>query len=368
MSRTVHAVDEEWLPWRAAMERALYGPAGFFVTQRPARHFRTSVHASPLFAGAVAELLLRVDAALGRPPRLDFADMGAGGGELAAGVLAAVPREVAARLRVHAVERAPRPPGLDPRITWTARPPEGLRGLLFANEWLDNVPLDVAALSPAGRPHYVEVHTATGEERLGAAVDAADAAWLRRWWPLGPAGAGGEAAGAGPDAAAADPDTPEIGGRGEIGGRAEIGLARDRAWASATACLAQGLAVAVDYAHEAAARPERGTLTGYRDGRQVPPVPDGSCDLTAHVAMDSLPGRRTTQRAALRALGVDGARPPLTLAAADPAGYVRALAAASQAAELLSPESLGAFTWLAAPTGPPATAAALLEALHPARS
>ncbi len=355
MSRTVHAVDEEWLPWRTAMDRALYGPGGFFVTERPARHFRTSVHASPLFAGAVAELLVRVDAALGRPPRLDFADMGAGGGELAAGVLAAAPREVAARLRVHAVERAPRPAGLDPRIAWTAEPPEGLRGLLFANEWLDNVPLDVAALSPAGRPHYVEVHTATGEERLGAAVDAADAAWLQRWWPLGPAGAGGDAG--------------EIGGEigegigGYVGGCAEIGLARDRAWARATACLAEGLAVAVDYAHEAAARPERGTLTGYRDGRQVPPVPDGSCDLTAHVAMDSLPGLRLTQREALRALGVDGARPPLALASTDPAGYVRALAAASQAAELLAPASLGAFTWLATPTGPPATAAALLDSL-----
>jgi hypothetical protein len=92
-------------------------------------------------------------------------------------------------------------------------------------------------------------------------------------------------------------------------------------------------------------------------------VPDGSCDLTAHVAMDSLPGLRLTQRAALRALGVDGARPPLTLAAADPAGYVRALAAASQAAELLAPASLGAFTWLATPAGPPSAVPALLRTL-----
>lgn len=334
MSRTVHVVDEEWLPWRTAMERALYGPAGFFVRERPAQHFRTSVHASPLFAGAVAELLLRVDAALGRPQRLDFADMGAGGGELAAGVLAAVPSEVAARLRVHAVERAPRPRDLDARVVWTAGLPRGLRGLLFANEWLDNVPLDVAALSPAGRPHYVEVSVATGEERLGAQVGAQDAAWLQRWWPPDPAG-----------------------------GRAEIGLPRDRAWARATACLAQGLAVAVDYAHEAACRPAQGTLTGYRGGRQVPPVPDGSCDLTAHVAVDCLPGARLTQRAALRALGVDAARPPLALASTDPAGYVRALAAASHAAELLAPTALGAFTWLATPAGPPAAEPALLGAL-----
>ena len=48
----------------------------------------------------------------------------------------------------------------------------------------------------------------------------------------------------------------------------------------------------VDYGHARADRPAAGTLTGYREGRQVAPVPDGSCDLTAHVAMDSLGARR----------------------------------------------------------------------------
>ncbi|MEE4546798.1 SAM-dependent methyltransferase [Streptomyces sp. V4-01] len=311
------------------MQRALYGPDGFFVRERPARHFRTSVHASPLYAKAVAGLLLRVDAALGRPDVLDFTDMGAGGGELAAAVLAALPAEAGARVRVHAVERAPRPPGLDPRVRWTARLPRGLRGLLFANEWLDNVPLDVAALSPAGRLHYVEVHAATGAERLGAPLSEQDAAWVARWWPL-----------SGPDA------------------RAEIGASRDLAWAQAVAALDAGVAVAVDYAHTGAARPPEGTLTGYRGGRQVAPVPDGGCDLTAHVAVDALPGTVRTQRAALHALGVNGARPPLALASTDPAGYVRGLAAASAAAELTARGGLGDFAWLATPVTP--TCAALL--------
>lgn len=322
MSRTVGAVDEQWSPWRQAMQRALYGPDGFFVRERPARHFRTSVHASPLYAAAVAELLLRVDAALGRPGRLDFADMGAGGGELAAGVLAALPPEAADRVRVHAVERAPRPAGLDPRVGWTTELPSGLRGLLFANEWLDNVPIDVAELSPAGRAHYVEV-SVRGEERLGEPLSAEDAAWVRRWWPLG-----GRAA------------------------RAEIGASRDDAWAAAVGALDAGLAVAVDYAHTGAARPPDGTLTGYRGGRQVAPVPDGGCDLTAHVAVDALPGSVRTQRVALRALGVSGARPPLDLAVRDPAGYVRRLAAASEAAELTASGGLGEFAWVATPVSP----------------
>lgn len=321
-------MDDEWLPWRVAMDRALYGPAGFFVRERPAAHFRTSVHASPLYARAVAELLLRVDRALGHPDPLDFADVGAGGGELCAGVLAALPANILRRLRVHAVERAPRPAGLDPRVTWHPTPPSPLRGLLFANEFLDNVPLDIAELDPEGVPRYVLVRR-DGSERLGAPVTSEDARWLNRWWPLGARGAGSDA-----------------------GHRAEIGVTRDAAWASTAASLEAGLAVAVDYGHTRATRPPYGTLTGYRGGRQVPPTPDGTCDLTAHVAMDALPGTALTQRSALRALGISGRRPPLALAAEDPAAYVRALAAASQAAELTDEAGLGHFRWLTTPVGP----------------
>jgi SAM-dependent MidA family methyltransferase len=319
-------VDDEWLPWQDAMSRALYGPGGFFVRERPAAHFRTSVHVSPLFAGAVAELLVRVDAALGQPAVLDFVDMGAGGGELCAGVLAALPPQVAARTRAHAVERSAAPAGLDPRIQWRQEPPAGARGLLFANEWLDNVPVGVAEAA-GGPPRYVLVRASDGAERAGAPVTGPDAEWLARWWPLAPGS----------------------------GHRAEIGLARDTAWAAAVGTLSAGLAVGVDYAHSRTDRPPYGTLTGYQAGRQVPPVPDGSRDLTAHVAMDALSGTTCSQRAALQALGLHGARPPLALASSDPAAYVRALAAASEAAELTAAGGLGDFTWLATPVGPACT-------------
>jgi hypothetical protein len=52
------------------------------------------------------------------------------------------------------------------------------------------------------------------------------------------------------------------------------------------------------------------------------------------------------QRAALKALGIDAARPPLDLAHRDPAGYLRALAAAGAAAELIDPAGLGGHWWL----------------------
>ncbi|WP_405671115.1 SAM-dependent methyltransferase [Streptomyces sp. NBC_01530] len=325
-----------WQGWRRAAEAALYGPGGFYRRpEGPAGHFRTSVHASPLFAEAVARLLCRVDTALDRPASLAFVDMAAGRGELAAGVLAALPAEVAARTRAYAVEIADRPQGLDDRIEWLSEPPRGVTGLLFANEWLDNVPVDVVEVDSEGAPRRVLVRD-DGTERLGDRVGGTDtdtvteaeAEWLARWWPLPP----------------------------EKGLRAEIGLPRDEAWAAAVSSLDRGLAVAVDYAHTLDARPPFGTLTGFRAGRGTEPVPDGSCDITAHVALDAcaLPGARLlSQGDALRALGLSGARPPLTLASTDPLAYVRALASAGEAAELTATEGLGDFGWLLQPVGIP---------------
>ncbi|MFG2037716.1 SAM-dependent methyltransferase [Dactylosporangium sp. NPDC048998] len=301
------------------MEAALYGPEGFFVRSRPADHFRTSAHASPLFAGAIATLLRRIDDALDNPARLDLVDVGAGRGELLTGVLAALPAEVRERVRAVGVEKAPRPGELPSTIGWTSALPSGVAGLLVATEWLDNVPVDIVELDAHFRPRYVEI-SADGTESLGdAPLRDADAAWLDRWWPL-------------------DNAPP--------GARAEIGAPRDEAWAGATAAVEHGLALAVDYGHFAGARPLFGTLTGFRAGREVPPVPDGSCDLTVSVALDSLGSPTLLQRDALRLLGVDGARPPLSLASSDPAGYVRALSRSSAAAELTDPEGLGGHHWV----------------------
>lgn len=362
--------------WRTAMATALYGPGGFFVSGTgPAAHFRTSVHASPVFGAALLRLVGEVDAALGHPDRLDVVDVGAGRGELLTTLarLAARPdrssadrdrppadpdqsaagreqpvtdrgRPLADRLRLTAVEVAPRPAGLDPAVDWIDHIPAGITGLLLATEWLDNVPLDVAVHADDGW-HEVLVDP-TGAETVGGPVDVADAEWLATWWP--------EA-------------TP--------GGRAEIGQSRDAAWAQAVQAVDRGLALAVDYGHQRHSRPWQGTLTGYRAGRQVPPVPDGSCDLTAHVAVDAVgaagaavagtPYRLVSQRTALRALGADGRRPPLSLAASDPSGYVRALAAASAVAELTDPAGLGGHWWLLQPVGIPLPSLAAVGAAPP---
>lgn len=305
------------------MQRALYGADGFFRRPGPgpAAHFRTSAHASPLFAGAIATLLERLDEALDRPARLDLVDVGAGRGELLRGILAALPPPVADRVAAVGVEVAPRPPDLPERIGWAAGIPSGITGLLLATEWLDNVPVEIVELDSRSRPRYV-CCAADGTETLDEAPLApADAAWLADWWPL--------------------EGLPE-------GARAEVGRPRDEAWAAAVGSVARGLALAVDYGHLRAARPLFGTLTGFRDGRQTPPVPDGSCDLTVSVALDSLGVHHLllTQREALRLLGVHGGRPPLAMASTDPAGYVRALARAGEGAELTDPAGLGGHHWV----------------------
>jgi SAM-dependent MidA family methyltransferase len=119
------------------------------------------------------------------------------------------------------------------------------------------------------------------------------------------------------------------------------------------------MALTIDYGHFAGRRPPLGTLTGFRNGREVTPVPDGTRDLTAHVAMDSVAaaGARVagqsaslaTQRDALKSLGVGGSRPPLGLASTDPLRYLRQLSTAGAAAELTDPSGLGGHLWLAQP-------------------
>src|SRR3954469_21163011 len=99
------------------MDDALYGPTGFYRSPgAPGRHFRTSVHTSPLWVDAIAELARRVDLALGRPSDFTFADMAAGGGELFGAPAATSP----ARWSLVGVDVAQRPDGLAERVHWLA--------------------------------------------------------------------------------------------------------------------------------------------------------------------------------------------------------------------------------------------------------
>ncbi|HEX6872237.1 MAG TPA: SAM-dependent methyltransferase [Micromonosporaceae bacterium] len=331
------------VPWRQAMAQALYGPGGFFTrADQPGGaggHFRTSVHASPLFATALLRLIVTADEALDQPDPFDVVDIGAGAGHLLRRLSVLAPTYLRRRLRLSAVELAPRPHDLPEHIGWyqQAPPPRGITGVLLATEWLDNVPLEIAEIGPDGELHYVLVDQPTGVETLGPILTDADAAWAARWW--------------------SEPEWAP-------GVRIELGPPRDEAWAASVAALVAGLAITVDYGHMWYDRPLAGTLAGFLAGRDTTTIPDGSRDLTAHVAIDAVcaageavagqPAALMTQRDALAALGLDGARPPLSLAEQDPAGYVQALSLASQAAELMDLEGLGRHFWIVQPVGIPA--------------
>ncbi|HEX3390120.1 MAG TPA: SAM-dependent methyltransferase [Streptosporangiaceae bacterium] len=341
-----------WTTWRAATQEALYGRDGFYARgEHPAAHFATSVHVSSRYAEAILALLRHTDEALGHPDQLDLVDIGAGQGELLdqvlrlaqhlpaatgpAGAWSSFPQRITAR----AIEIAPRPSGADDRIRWASALPGQIRGLVIASEWLDNIPVDVAELTPDG-PRIMLVDPGSGAEQPGPAAGPAEQQWLHQWWPLQ-----------------------------HPGERAELGYPRCAAWSGVIGRLAGGMALAADYAHSRARRPLAGTLAAFRDGRAVRPIPDGSRDITAHVALDACAAAGiaagatqtvlTTQRAALRALGLTGRRPPLSEAERDPAGYLTALRLAAGEAELTDPAGLGGFGWLVQAAGiplPPALA------------
>jgi SAM-dependent MidA family methyltransferase len=299
------------LPWQQAWRQALYGPDGFYRrTEGPAGHFRTASHAAP---AELASALRR----LAREQRCTaIVDVGAGRGELLTALAEGAESDSDAgsgtELRLWGVDVVPRPSRLPPGVGWsqglTALPDWALIGALVIGwELLDVVPCPVLELDADRVPRLLLVEPATGRELLGDPAPGPDRDWCARWWPLDQA---------------------------EEGDRLEVGRPRDAFWAAlvgrAAAAGARAL-LAVDYAHYRQDRPSLGSLSGFRAGRAVPPRPNGSMDLTAHVALDAVAAaglaagasssRLSTQHEALRELAVTNR-------------------------ELLDPGGLGGFGWL----------------------
>ena len=309
-----------WLRWQVAWQAALYAADGFYQRgSGPAGHFATAAHGVPATGTVLAESLVGWLRAEGLS---SFVDIGAARGQLARLVHHAAPDVAVTGVDVVARPALPGPVG------WLRSPggpalPEQLAGLadvlVLANEWLDVVPCPVAQVDRRGRLREVEVRS-DGAERLGGDLAAEDLAWVAAHWPLG---------------------------RAEPGDRVEVGRARDEAWTDLVSRVRDGVVVAVDYGHLRAVRPRHGTLTGYRSGRPVPPVPDGSCDLTAHVAMDTLGADEVVdQRTVLRRLGVGApAAQPRREAAGDPAAYLGLLSRTAAAGALTARGGFGDFWW-----------------------
>ncbi len=309
------------VPWPDAWHDALYGPGGFYRSgPGPAGHFTTSTHGplGAVFAEGIAALADREGAE-------HVVDVGAGRGELLTALHRARPD-----LELTGVDVVDRPTTLPESVRWLVSPggaelPAALADLdgvlVVAHEWLDVVPCTVVEILDDGTPRTVLVDAWARTESLVGELSPEDAAWCAAHWPMD--------------------------GMPRAGHRVEVGLARDRAWSDLVSRVRRGTLLAVDYGHTRETRPPSGTLVGYRDGTAVPALPDGTCDLTAHVAVDSLEqDERWTQRDALhRLLGRPGA-PDHALATTDPPAYLAALARASALRALTTPGGLGDFHWV----------------------
>lgn len=309
-----------------AWAEALYGNRGFYrQSVGPAGHFATASQGVPEVGALFAEAIVALADRLGVTRMID---VGAGRGELLSLVHAARPG-----LELTGVDVVPRPPSLARGIDWVVSPggaalPDVSADpdtLVVANEWLDVVPCPVAEWDGATWRQVL------ADSSLGAPLAGPEDAWREQWWPV------------------ADPAPGE---------RVEIGLTRDRAFQEL--CSRGALAVlAIDYGHLHGERPAGGTLMGYREGVATKPRFDGSTDVTAHVAMDSL-GAATllTQRDALQTLGIRAPAPSLDLARTAPADYLQGLARRTSWACLRDPAGLGGFWWalscpLSGPGRPP---------------
>jgi SAM-dependent MidA family methyltransferase len=296
---------------------AASGPGGFWTTASPAAHFRTASTAGPELARAVATLLRQ------RPRLRRVVELGAGDGRLLTRLQAERPD-----LALVGVDVRDRPAGLAPAVGWrtdrwdvrtggwtTGTLTEVLSAaeptLVLAVEWLDDLPCRLAARRKGA---WVELDV---NRSAGPPLAADGQRWAERWWP--------------------------------DGDRIEVGTTRDRAWSVVIEGLAAcgGAALMVDYGHERGTRPHGGTLTGYRAGRVVEPLPRADRNLTAHVAVDAVraAGEEAGARTVLHGRQADvlpALLQPLDRAA-DP---LADLASRSRRQALTRPTGWGAHRWL----------------------
>ena len=154
------------------MHEALYGPSGFYGSGgRAGRRgdFITSPEVGPLFGAVLTRALDAWWIDAGQPEDFHVYEVGAGPGTLARSVLAAAPdclagnRSRYACVEVAARQRESHPDG----VTSLERLPDGeLRGVVVANELLDNLAFRLLVFDGAWREAHVAVRGGSFEEVL----------------------------------------------------------------------------------------------------------------------------------------------------------------------------------------------------------
>ena len=172
------------------MEAALYGPGGFFAGEvlRSVKggDFLTSPEVSPLFGSSLAEFVRRERDRLGDPFRL--VEAGAGSGSLLAPLLETV------AVDAWAVEISPPARLALERVLPTERIVRSVaeavgRGVVIANELLDNLPMAIAVRRGEGWTEQSVAATGDGLEIVETEARVEVAEWAKRF--SGPVGEGG---------------------------------------------------------------------------------------------------------------------------------------------------------------------------------
>ena len=360
------------LPFDTWMEAALYDPEGGFFSRgagagRAGSDFLTSPEVGSLFGALVARALDGWWHRLGRPDPFLVIEAGAGRGQLARDVLRAGP-SCSPALRYVLVERSaalreaqadhlelepaelvlgpatpPEPdeepvavPGAGPLVTALGELPAGtIKGIVMANELLDNLPFRIVERAPAGR--WLEVRVGEAGGRFAEVLVPADEelAFLA-------------------DGLAGDSAVP-------AGARLPVSTGMAEWLRRCSTMLRRGALILIDYAEPLPAllaRGAEGWLRTYRShGRGGPVLEDpGGQDITADVPLEAL--RRsalragftivteTTQSDWLRSLGagelVEEARAAWHARSANDLASLAARSRVTEADALLDPAGLGA--------------------------
>ena len=165
----MHSAADDLLVARSAVGRplrfdeylsvALYGPHGFYTSGGQAGRrgdFITSPEIGPLFGAVLARWIEAEFRRLGAPDDFTITEVGAGPGTLARAILSVAPRWAGRYVAVElsAAQRESHPEG----VVSVAEMPEGRRrGVVVANELLDNLPFRLAVFDGGWREAMVEV-------------------------------------------------------------------------------------------------------------------------------------------------------------------------------------------------------------------
>lgn len=268
-SRLLRLVDERGpLPFEEFMRLALYDSEdGFFAAgalrSEKAGDFLTSPEVSSLFGETLAELVRRRQAQIGDPFR--FVEVAAGSGSLLRPLLQAVSVEAwAVEVSPPARSRLAEIVGRERVVTDLGAVPGPLRGVVLANELIDNLPMAIAQLGAEG---WRERWVGRDDDAL-AFIDAEPRPEVVNW-------------------------LERFAGPVDQGGWVEVQMEAGSWVKAALSRLEEGSLVVFDYgdtAENLAPRRRDGTLRTYRSHHLGPHPLDepGATDITADVNFTAL--------------------------------------------------------------------------------